>query len=77
MPILVVCEANDPLMREYCLAGAAECMQAPVDIMQLNQTVQQIIQLSKSSRPSVGGRAEPDAARPFFRADARIRTKTC
>jgi len=38
-------------MREYCLAGAAECMQAPVDIMALNQTVQEIIQLSKSSNP--------------------------
>ncbi len=52
VPILVVCNPNDPQMREYCLAGAAECMEAPVDIMQLNQTVQQIIQLSKSSRPS-------------------------
>lgn len=53
VPILVVCGASDPQMREYCLAGAAECMQAPVDIMQLNQTVQQIIQLSKSSRLNV------------------------
>ena len=49
VPILVVCAPEDQLMREYCLAGAAECMQAPVDIMQLNQTVQQIIQLSKNS----------------------------
>src|SRR5271154_1762955 len=46
VPILVVCDPADPLVREYCLAGAAESMQAPVDIMQLNQTVQQIIQLS-------------------------------
>ena len=53
VPIVVVCGANDPLMRDYCLAGAAECMQAPVDIMQLNQTVQQIIQLSKNSRELV------------------------
>jgi two-component system, OmpR family, response regulator len=52
VPILVVCSPDDPQMREYCLAGAAECMQSPVDIMQLNQTVQQIIQLSKSSEPS-------------------------
>ncbi len=54
VPILVVCEPDDPLMREYCLAGAAESMQAPVDIMQLNQTVQQIIQLTKNSRDSAG-----------------------
>ena len=50
VPILVVCETNDPKMREYCLAGAVECMRAPVNLMQLNQTVQQIIQLSKNSR---------------------------
>ena len=54
VPILVICEPNDPLMREYCLAGAAESMQAPVDIIQLNQTVQQIIQLSKNSREAIG-----------------------
>src|SRR5260370_27500802 len=57
VPILVVCEPNDPLRREYCLAGAAESMQAPVDIMLLNQTVQQIIQLSKNSRETM--RADP------------------
>ena len=52
-PILVVCGQHDPMTREYCLAGAAECMQAPVDIMQLNLTVQQIIQLSRRSRVPV------------------------
>jgi two-component system, OmpR family, response regulator len=49
VPIVVVCGAEDPLIREYCLAGAAECMHAPVDIMLLNQTVQKLIQLSKSA----------------------------
>ena len=53
VPILVVCGADDPQMREYCLAGAAECLQAPVDLMALNQTVQQIIQLSKSLHVAV------------------------
>jgi two-component system, OmpR family, response regulator len=60
--ILVVCEPNDPLMRDYCLAGAAESIQAPVDIMQLNQTIQQIIQLSKSSRDLTG--SEPRQTQP-------------
>jgi two-component system OmpR family response regulator len=64
VPILVVCDPDDPLTREYCLAGAAEAMQAPVDIMQLNQTVQQIIQLSKSSRDVVG--AEPSPTQPVL-----------
>jgi two-component system OmpR family response regulator len=64
VPILVVCAPNDPLMREYCLAGAAECMEAPVDIMQLNQTVQQIIQLSKHSRTPAA--AEPAPTQTIF-----------
>jgi len=64
VPILVVCEPNDSLMREYCLAGAAESMQAPVDIMLLNQTVQQIIQLSKNSHDLAV--AEPTQTQPFF-----------
>ena len=49
-------------MREYCLAGAAESMPAPVDIIQLNQTVQQIIQLSKDSREVMRG--EPSQTQP-------------
>src|SRR4029079_2159168 len=53
VPILVVCGAEDPQMREYCLAGAAECMQAPVDLMALNQTVPEIIQLSKNLHAAV------------------------
>jgi two-component system OmpR family response regulator len=64
VPILVVCDRSDPLTREYCLAGAAECMQAPIDIMQLNQTVQQIIQLSKTSNPLING--EASQTRPIF-----------
>ena len=62
VPILVVCGAEDPQMRQYCLAGAAECMQAPVDLMALNQTVQQIIQLSKSLHVTVS--AEPSQTEP-------------
>ncbi len=56
VPILVICGCDDPLVREYCLAGAAECMQAPVDIMQIHLTVQKIIRLSKDSRPVVATR---------------------
>ena len=62
VPILVVCGPDDPQMRDYCLAGAAECMQAPVDLMALNQTVQEIIQLSKSLHVSVT--AEPGQTEP-------------
>src|SRR5437016_9347921 len=64
VPILVVCSRDDPMMREYCLAGAAECMQAPVDIMQLNLTVQKIIQLSNDARAAPA--AEQGQTQPIF-----------
>ena len=71
VPILVVCGVNDPLMREYCLAGAAECMQAPVDILQLNQTVQQIIQLSHNSHAAVV--PEPRQTQPIHFSGLTLR----
>lgn len=58
VPIVVVCEAGDSHTREYCLAGAAECMPAPVDIMLLNQTVQKIIQLATGAPPAAAPSAE-------------------
>jgi two-component system OmpR family response regulator len=64
VPILVVCTPEDALIREYCLAGAAECMRAPVDIMHLNQTVQQIIKLSQNSQQAPS--AEPTRTQPIF-----------
>ena len=51
-------------MREYCLAGADECMQAPVDIMRLNLTVQQIIKLSRESREATA--ADSLQTQPVF-----------
>jgi len=73
VPILVVCGADDPMMREYCLAGAVECMQAPVDIMLLNQTVQQIIRLSRNSRLDVAG--EPAQTQPIVFADLTLHSR--
>ena len=72
VPILAVCESNDPLMREYCLAGAAECMQAPVDIMQLNQVVQQLIRLSENSPDLVA--AEPSPTQPVHFSGLTLRS---
>jgi DNA-binding response OmpR family regulator len=70
VPILVVCQPSDPMMREYCLAGAAECMLAPVDIMQLNLTVQKIIQLSKGSRHTMA--AEPSQTQAVLFSGLRL-----
>lgn len=70
VPVLVVCQTDDAQMREYCLAGAAECMTTPVDIMALNQTVQKIIQLSRDSEaPALADSAQ---AQPISFSDMTL-----
>jgi two-component system OmpR family response regulator len=49
VPILVVCEANAPSARDYRIAGAAECIAAPVDVMTLNQALQQIVRTTRAA----------------------------
>lgn len=63
VPILVVCVADDPLRREYCLAGAAECIESPIDLMRLNRTVQHLIRLSEQSRLAIA--PGPPQTRPI------------
>jgi DNA-binding response OmpR family regulator len=55
VPILVVCEESAPNARDYRIAGAAECIAAPVDVITLNQALQQIVRVTKAP--------EPDASR--------------
>lgn len=51
VPILVVCEENAPSARDYRIAGAAECIAAPVDVMTLNQALQQIVRVTRVPEP--------------------------
>jgi DNA-binding response OmpR family regulator len=58
IPILVVCSSEQPEMEDYRIAGAADCIAAPVDIVSLNQTIQRIVRVRGRGRP-VSSRA-PD-----------------
>ena len=58
IPILVVCSPQQPEIEDYRIAGAADCIAAPVDIVGLNQTIQRIVRVRGRDRP-VAGRA-PD-----------------
>jgi DNA-binding response OmpR family regulator len=49
VPILAVCASDDPRVHDYRIAGAAECLLAPIDITQLNSTLQHIIRLTRSA----------------------------
>jgi DNA-binding response OmpR family regulator len=58
VPILVVCGPEHPEVEDYRIAGAADCITAPVDIVMLNQTIQRIVRVRGRGRP-VSSRA-PD-----------------
>src|SRR5690348_4255561 len=51
IPILVVCNPQQPQMDDYRIAGAADCITAPVDIVSLNQTIQRIVRVRGHGRP--------------------------
>jgi len=58
IPILVVCNPEQLEIEDYRIAGAADCVAAPVDIVSLNQTIQRIVRVRGRDRP-VSSRA-PD-----------------
>jgi DNA-binding response OmpR family regulator len=51
IPILVVCSPEQLQMEDYRIAGAADCIAAPVDIISLNQTIQRIVRVRGRARP--------------------------
>jgi two-component system OmpR family response regulator len=51
IPILVVCSPEQPEIDDYRIAGAADCIAAPVDIVSLNQTIQRIVRVRGRGRP--------------------------
>jgi two-component system, OmpR family, response regulator len=52
VPILVVCRPDDVRVGDYRIAGAAECMSAPVDIMVFNEM---ILRIKRLTRPESAG----------------------
>ncbi len=49
-PVLIVCEADDPRQQDYRVAGAADCLSSPFDIVHFNAAIQQIIRLTGPAR---------------------------
>jgi DNA-binding response OmpR family regulator len=43
IPILVVCNPEPPFVNDYRIAGAADCIAAPIDIIGLHQAIQNIM----------------------------------
>ena len=53
IPILLVCDPIDSRVQEYRIAGANDCIPAPVDILSLNQAIQKIMVVTQRDRSSV------------------------
>jgi len=55
VPILVVCSnPQDPVAEEFRIAGAADCIPTPIDILGLNRALQHIIRVTRPNRPQSG-----------------------
>ncbi len=52
IPILVVCSPEQSQIEDYRIAGAADCIAAPLDIVGLNQTIQRIVRVRGRDRPT-------------------------
>jgi DNA-binding response OmpR family regulator len=50
VPVLVVCSPEQLEIEDYRIAGAADCIAAPVDIVSLNQMIQRIVRVRGRGR---------------------------
>jgi two-component system OmpR family response regulator len=48
----VVCNPEQSKIEDYRIAGAADCIAAPVDIVGLNQTIQRIVRVRGRDKPA-------------------------
>ncbi len=68
VPILVVCEPGAECERDYRIAGAAECIASPVDVVTLNEVLQQIVRVNgQTSAPPAREAAALNFAGVTFR----------
>ncbi|HMD65593.1 MAG TPA: hypothetical protein VKG22_02955 [Stellaceae bacterium] len=51
VPVLVVCEPGDPMTEEYRIAGAAECIFAPIDIPSLQRSIKRVLRVTGRAKP--------------------------
>jgi two-component system OmpR family response regulator len=54
VPILVVCDPHDAAAQEFRIAGAADCIASPIDILALNRALQDIIRVTRPNRRQTG-----------------------
>ncbi|MGA8613573.1 MAG: winged helix-turn-helix domain-containing protein [Xanthobacteraceae bacterium] len=50
VPIVVVCDPAHPAASDYRLAGAVDCIAAPIDLIALNRLIQEIVRVTRTAR---------------------------
>ncbi len=50
-PVLIICSSGDRRQHDYRIAGAADCLEGPFDILQLNHSIQHIMRLNAGLAP--------------------------
>jgi DNA-binding response OmpR family regulator len=58
VPILVVCAPGGEREKDYRIAGAAECIASPIDVVTLNEVLQQIVRGNVQTADPPARRAE-------------------
>lgn len=58
VPILVVCGEDNPCAQDYRVAGAADCIASPVDVVAFNEVLQQITRMNGQAAPANPREAE-------------------
>jgi two-component system, OmpR family, response regulator len=59
IPILVICRAEAPLVEDFRIAGAADCIPVPIEIITLNRAIWRILRISGRGQ-SAASRAPKD-----------------
>jgi len=68
IPILVITSADAPLVEDFRIAGAADCIPAPIEIVTLNRAIWRILRVTGRGR-SAPGRAPKDFCFDAMRFD--------
>jgi len=55
VPILVVCDAGSGNVEDYRIAGAADCIACPLDVVRLNQALQHIVRINGHANGAANG----------------------
>jgi two-component system OmpR family response regulator len=70
VPILVVCDEGSRDIEDYRIAGAADCIPCPVDVIKLNRALQHIVRINGPANAGQPNRSRAAAPASLREADS-------